>query len=346
MSNELRDVIYAQFNAEHLQKTGKKFTDYPKEYQLKYLKDVMDGKSIIIEESEELGSIRWKKPMGDNDDVSLENFDIMELLVQLPSDSIDLILMDLPYGTTSNKWDILIPTEPLFEELNRVIKSSGNIILTCNTWFTLELGYHAYKMGVYTSKFSWIKNHNSPGLNAKHQPLRQTEDVLVLRKKGSKLKERTYNPLTEEVLAITQGQIEKIRTLTRTDDKVYPQRSKDKVKGYPRDVLLFNKAAVIKNPWDNGHFGRNNTQKPVDLLMYLIYLYSNPGDIVMDGTMGAGSTGVASVLAGRRFLGNDLQESYIDITKTRLAHIFEGLKYGLTVDELIKEDMMRYLNQK
>lgn len=226
--------------------------------------------------------------------------DCLDVMCNIPDASIDMVLCDLPYGTTQNKWDSVIPLNRLWKEYRRVCK--GAIVLTAAQPFTSAL----VMSNIDEFRYSWVWDKaNSTGfLNAKKQPLRQTEDVLVFSSKSP-----PYNPQME-------------------------------VRGKPRTKGGYNKPGGSEN---YGEFGdaqsRNNdyyptnllrisnaaragkvhpTQKPVALMEYLVITYTNEGDVVLDNTMGSGTTGVACMNTGRGFVGIERDPDYFKIAKQRI----------------------------
>lgn len=225
--------------------------------------------------------------------------DCLELMKDISDKSIDLILCDLPYGTTHNKWDNVIPMEPLWEQYNRIIKDHGAIVLFSQMPFGASLIMSNPKM----FRYEWIWEKNCPVgfLNAKKMPLRKHENILVFYKHLP-----TYNP---------QG-------LIKLDESIQEKGSSNRNGGnygvadksyirthtnYPTDIITFSKDA-----------GYHPTQKPVALLEYLIKTYTNEGDLVLDNCMGSGSTGVACVNTNRDFIGMELNEEYFKIACERI----------------------------
>jgi len=229
--------------------------------------------------------------------------DCLERMKEIPDGSVDMVLTDPPYGTTACKWDSVIPFEPMWEQLKRVTKKNGAIVMTASQPFTSALVMSNVKMFKYC--WVWDKVNRPTGhLNAKRMPLRQTEDVAVFCKGAS-----TYNP------QMTQG-----KPYTATGSK-RSQNYGSQVKStticadglrYPRDLLKISAD-------ERGTVGRiHPTQKPVALMEYLIRTYTNEGETVLDFTMGSGTTGVAAKNLGRNFIGIEMDEAYFDIAKQRI----------------------------
>ncbi|EAG5487949.1 site-specific DNA-methyltransferase, partial [Listeria monocytogenes] len=210
----------------------------------------------------------------------------------MEDESIDLILCDLPYGHTQNKWDSIIPLDLLWEQYNRIIKPNGAILLTASGMFTAQLMLSNPKNFKY--KIIWEKSKATNFLNAKKQPLRKYEEICVFYKK-----QPTYNPQMSEGVAYDKG-IRK-NQLTGSYGDFLPVKVKSKGSRYPTDMVYFKTSeseGTVYHP----------TQKPVELGRYLIRTYSNPGNIVLDNTCGSGSFLVAAVLEGRNFIGIDKDE--------------------------------------
>lgn len=245
--------------------------------------------------------------------------DSIETMSLMEDESIDLILCDLPYGHTQNKWDSIIPLELLWEQYKRIIKPNGAIILTASGMFTAQLMLSNPKMFKY--KIIWEKSKATNFLNAKKQPLRKYEEICVFYKK-----QPTYNPQMSEGVAYDKG-IRK-NQLTGSYGDFLPVKVKSNGSRYPTDMVYFKTAESEGKVY-------HPTQKPVELGKYLIRTYSNPGDIVLDNTCGSGSFLVAAVLEGRNFIGIDKDEdsnrfkndtiSYIEVSKKRILEAFSSL---------------------
>ena len=232
--------------------------------------------------------------------MELLNGDCLELMKNIPDKSIDMILCDLPYGTTHNKWDNVIPMEPLWEQYNRIIKDNGAILLFSQMPFGASLIMSNPKMFRY--EWIWEKNQAVGFLNAKKMPLRKHENILVFYKHLP-----TYNP---QGLIKLDEPIQEEGSANR-NGKNYGVADKSFIrthKNYPTDIITFSK--------DSGY---HPTQKPVDLLEYLIKTYTNEGDTVLDNCMGSGSTGVACKNTNREFIGMELDEKYYKIACERLG---------------------------
>ena len=229
----------------------------------------------------------------------LQQGDCLELMKDIPDKSIDLILCDLPYGTTQNKWDSVIPFDKLWAQYNRIIKDHGAILLFSQMPFGANLIMSNPKMFRY--EWIWEKDNSTGFLNAKKMPLKKHENILVFYKHLP-----TYNPQMRE------GFKPYYNTRLNSQSSNYGNY-KDAVSSsdgtrYPIDIIKFNRDR-----------GLHPTQKPVALLEYLIKTYTNEGDLVLDNCMGSGSTGVACQNTNREFIGMELDEKYFQVACDRLG---------------------------
>ena len=233
--------------------------------------------------------------------VDLRCGDCLELMKDIPDKSIDMILCDLPYGTTKNKWDSIIPLDKLWEQYERIIKDTGAIVLFSQMPFTAELTHSNLKLFKY--EWIWEKDNSTGFLNAKKMPLKIHENILMFYKKLP-----TYNPQMRtgfKPYKCKQGR-------HSTNYGAYEQGHITESNGerYPIDIIEFKKDS-----------GLHPTQKPVALLEYLIKTYTNENDLVLDNCMGSGSTGVACKKLNRNFIGIELDEKYFEIAKERIEKI-------------------------
>ena len=240
--------------------------------------------------------------------------DCLELMKQIPDGSVDAIITDPPYGTTACKWDSVIPFEPMWEQLKRIIKHNGAIVMTASQPFTTALIASNMKMFKYC--WVWEKNLKTGNLNARRMPMGGHEDVVVFCK-GSTV----YNPQKRmRTTEIPSGNKKNSKTsVYGTQREEYQDRQSD----------MINPDTVIKNIKcvHNSSGKIHPTQKPVALMEYLIKTYTNEGETVLDFTMGSGTTGVACVNTNRNFIGIELDESYFEIASKRISD---------TQDEIIK----------
>ena len=244
--------------------------------------------------------------IGDN--CILYNGDCIEIMQSLPDKSIDLILCDLPYSITKMSWDCLIPFEPLWKQYNRICK--GNIILFSSGLFTYRLIESNLKN--YKYKLIWKKNVPTGMNSAKYRPMKYYEEILIFN--GG-----VYNPIPKERIGVHKECYRYNHYCGKSNhvdyDKIKKKYDPDFVQ--PSDILEFN---VVPNR--NGKL--HPTQKPVDLLEYLVKTYSNEGDTVLDNCMGSGSTGIACINTNRKFIGIEKEASYFDIAKQRIVDHIEN----------------------
>ncbi len=238
--------------------------------------------------------------------VQLINDDCLNVLRTLPDGSIDAVICDLPYGTTNCSWDVVIPFEPLWTQYKRLVKKGGAIVLFASQPFTSFLVCSNPKW--FKHDVVWEKDRSTGHLNARIEPMRKHEDILVFADGRV-----TYNPQMSKKPA---WKVRPVRAPGGTpsvygklDPNAKPIASLEM--SYPTSVY----PSATTN---TGERGFHPTQKPVALLEYLIRTYSNEGEIVLDNTMGSGSTGVACVNTGRKFIGMELRADYFEIAKARI----------------------------
>tara|TARA_R110000772_G_C13161807_1_gene426071 strand:+ start:103 stop:834 length:732 start_codon:yes stop_codon:yes gene_type:complete len=233
--------------------------------------------------------------------------DCLERMKEIESGSVDMILTDPPYGTTACKWDSIIPLEPMWEQLKRIIKPNGAIVMTASQPFTSVLVTSNLKMFRYDLVYE--KSHSTGHLNANKMPMRKHESILIFYKKLP-----TYNPqkTIKENNKIRPDK--KVATSTECYGKFNPNSKRTDYKNvvFPVSVKLFN------NSTTGGDRGLHPTQKPVALMEYLIKTYTNESETVLDFTMGSGSTGVAAKNLNRKFIGIEMDEGYFNIAKKRI----------------------------
>jgi site-specific DNA-methyltransferase (adenine-specific)/modification methylase len=250
--------------------------------------------------------------------------DCLDLLKELPAKSVQLILCDLPYGTTQNHWDSLIPLGKLWRQYERVIKDDGAIVLTSQGLFTAQLILSNPRLFKY--KMTWVKSKSTNFLNAKKQPLRKHEDICVFYNKQSK-----YNPQMQEGDPYDKG-VRKDQ-LTGSYGLFSPIHVKSEGSRYPSDVIYFKTAeseGEIFHP----------TQKPVALGRYLVKTYTDPGDVVLDNASGSGSFLLAAKLEERQFIGMELNQ------ETILHHNHKLDMIKVTEGRLAKPDQKRKVVRK
>lgn len=232
---------------------------------------------------------------------SLLKGDCLTLMNGIPDKSVDMILCDLPYGTTQNKWDSVIPLDKLWKHYERIIKDDGAIVLTAQTPFDKVLGASNLKLLRY--EWIWEKPQGTGHLNAKRMPLKNHENILVFYKKLP-----VYNPQMEG----NERRV-RFRNVNETRSSNYGKHemiSESEYNGrYPKTVQRFKRDQTLR---------LHPTQKPVELFEYLIKTYTNEGDLVLDNTMGSGTTCVACVNTNRQYIGMELDEEYYTIAQTRV----------------------------
>lgn len=227
--------------------------------------------------------------------------DCLERMREIPDGSVDLVLADLPYGSTKCKWDVMIPFEPLWEHYWRVLKPTGAVLLFGTEPFSTEMRRTA--LDTFRYDLIWQKTLPTGFLNAKRMPLRSHEIVSVFYRKLP-----TYNPIK------TTGHARKQATRSTTTElygAATAVSTYDSTERFPTSVLTFG-TDKHKNPL-------HPTQKPVALLEYLVRTYTNPGELVLDNTMGSGSAGVAAVNTARKFIGIEKESAYFEIAAERLS---------------------------
>ena len=235
------------------------------------------------------------------------NDDCLAAMCRINDGSVDMILCDLPYGTTACKWDTVIPLEPLWAHYKRVIKPNGAIVLFGSQPFSSKLG--ASNIGMLKYSWVWEKSRATGHLNAKKMPMKSVEDILVYYKNKP-----TFNP---------QGLVSVQKTMinSKSDSLRSRENATSTVSGgikhieyvqhftsYPRQVLRFKSEGAPVH----------STQKPVALCEYLIRTYTNEGETVLDNCMGSGTTGIAAMNAGRKFIGIEKDQKYFEIARNRI----------------------------
>jgi len=233
--------------------------------------------------------------------INLIKGDCLEKMKEIEDGSIDAIITDPPYGTTACKWDSVIPFEPMWEQLNRIIKHNGAIVLFGSEPFSSALRMSNIKN--YKYDWVWDKKITGNPFLAKHQPLKITENIIIFNAK------KTYYPI------MTKG---KMRLKGGGKTKLFNKEHEAPKKTdtyYPKNLITFS----------NAKRGVHPTQKPVTLMEYLIKTYTNENETVLDFTMGSGSTGVACKNLNRSFIGIEMDDKYFEIAKERIENIQPNL---------------------
>ena len=242
--------------------------------------------------------------------IELYNGDCLELMKSIQDKSVDMILCDLPYGTTKCKWDIVIPFDRLWEQYNRIVKENGAIILFGTEPFSSELrlsNKSDYKYDIY-----WVKEKPTNFMQVKKRVGKLTENICVFYKKQC-----TYNPqmVKHNGKKVTNKPSErnaKFKSVVASDSQTLSIKPyEDTGYRYPCDILNINREKLGSTV--------HPTQKPVDLLEWLVKTYTNEGEVILDNCMGSGSTGVACVNTNRNFIGIELDKDYFNIAKQRIT---------------------------
>lgn len=256
--------------------------------------------------------------------------DCLNVMQSIPDASINMILCDLPFGTTQNKWDSLIDLKKLWNEYERIIKPNGAIVLNSQGVFTAKLILSNERLFKY--KITWVKSKPTNFLNAKKQPLRKHEDICVFYKK-----QPTYNPQMTEGQPYTKGIRKNQLTGSYGDFKPVLVESTDGQR-YPTDVIYYKTSESEGTVW-------HPTQKPIELGRYLIRTFTNSGDIILDNTCGSGSYLVAAALEGRNFIGIEKGDDtelfkkdlidYVDLSKKRIMNALISIPVNQATDLML-----------
>ena len=239
--------------------------------------------------------------------IDLRQGDCLEEMKNIPDNSVDMVLTDPPYGTTACKWDTVIPLEPMWEQLKRVIKPNGAIVMTASQPFTTTLIASNMKM----FKYCWVWDKKAAGNHglAKYQPMKVHEDVVIFSKDT-----HFYCPIMTKGKLRKKGGYGDGNSIATGMREIKPRLSDEY---YPKSIL------EISNSARKGKV--HPTQKPVALMEYLIKTYTNESETVLDFTMGSGTTGVACKNLNRDFIGIELDKDYFEIAKTRIENTPETL---------------------
>jgi len=227
------------------------------------------------------------------------NEDCLVGMQRIPDQSVDAIICDLPYGTTQNEWDSVIPLEELWTEYRRICKPNAAIVLFSQQPFTATLVTSNPQMFRY--EWIWQKGRGTGFLNANKMPMKAHENVLVFYKNLP-----TYNPIMREgepYVKIRREQYSKNYGVYKPDYTTECEGGR-----FPIDVLQFKSVEGTVHP----------TQKPVDLIRYFVQTYTNEGDVVLDNCMGSGTTAIACIKEKRHFIGFELNEEYFNVAQTRI----------------------------
>ena len=244
------------------------------------------------------------------ENIKLYHGDCLEVMKDIPDKSVNMILCDLPYGTTACKWDTIINLDLMWEQYNRIIKDNGAIVLTASQPFTSKLVMSNPKM--FRHEWIYKKKVASNFAQAKYAPMKEHESVLVFSKKRV-----NYFPIKEERKGGGKSRIHGVYNNNKYD-REYLANINNSIISTSGDDLRYPSSVQEFNNRANGDTGLHPTQKPVTLLEYLIKTYSNEGELILDNCMGSGSTGVACINTNRKFIGIELDEKYFEIAKNRI----------------------------
>lgn len=250
--------------------------------------------------------------------------DCLELMKEIPNKSIDMILCDLPYGTTACKWDVIIPFEPLWEQYKRIIKDNGAIVLFGGEPFSSKL--IVSNIANFKYKIIWNKMQGSGFLNSKKRPLTQYEDIIIFA--NVKLGNFTYNP---QIVNKEKHKIKPHGNRKPCDITTYGKHNSklsndyDNTKSYPTDLISLSSKLAECNSINRIH----PTQKPVALFEYLIKTYTNENDLVLDNCIGSGTTAIACINTNRNYIGMEKEPKYYEIATKRVNDLLEKNKQRL-----------------
>ena len=241
--------------------------------------------------------------------------DCLEVMAGMEDESIDMILADPPYGTTACKWDSIIPLAPMWQQLKRLIKPNGAIVMTASQPFTTTLIASNMKM----FKYCWVWNKKFAGnfVLANYQPMKIHEDIVIFSVKAHNYypqKTTRQTPIKKGKHASNSGSSNLVYAHPEYDNTIYTDK-------HPESILCYSSRKEKR--------GFHPTQKPVALMEYLILTYTNKGEMVLDFTMGSGTTGVAALQTGRRFIGIEKDAGYCEIARNRISQAMPLFAWGV-----------------
>ena len=246
-------------------------------------------------------------------DLWLMQGDCLERMKEIPNGSVDMVLADPPYGTTACKWDSVIPFEPMWGQLKRIIKPNGAIVLFGQEPFSSIL--RTSNLNMFKYDWYWVKSRKNGFVHAKGMPLKETEIVSVFSEGG--IRRNSNNPMVynpQNVTPFTKKRVNYVKTTSAySGGHEVGTEYEQKGYGYPTNLIPFKN----ESPKTQVH----PTQKPVALMEYLIKTYTNEGEAVLDFTFGSGTTGVACQNLNRKFIGIELDENYFEIGKNRILEV-------------------------
>ena len=237
---------------------------------------------------------------------TIYNEDCLTGMQRIPDGSVDCIICDLPYGTTQNKWDSVIPLDKLWEQYKRVTKPTAAIVLTASQPFTSKLIMSNLEM--FKHEWIWVKNRGGNFANTVREPAKEHEEILVFSKGGW-----TYNKQMQKRAPGGAGRVKYGFNIVPDSDNYGKFTTPGNERG---ELRVPSSVQHFKTSCGKDHF--HPTQKPVDLIAYLIRTYSNPGDTILDNTIGSGTTAVAALREKRHFIGFELNRDYYDIALRRI----------------------------
>ena len=239
--------------------------------------------------------------------IKLINGDCLEKMADIPDGSVDMVLCDLPYGTTACKWDTVIPFAPLWAAYRRVCKPNAAIVLTASQPFTSALVMSNPKL--FRHEWQWIKNRGSNFANTVREPMKEHETVLVFSEGkwtyNKQMQERTGGGADRVKYGVAfRSQSDNYREFEGRDHQQLPEMR-------------------VPSSWQkfNCEVGLHPTQKPLELMRYMVRTYTNPGDVVLDTCMGSGTTCLAAKLEGRGYIGIEREPKYFETAKTRIEGV-------------------------
>ena len=232
--------------------------------------------------------------------VNLHLGDCLDILPTLADNSVDMVLVDLPYGTTACKWDSIIPLDKLWEQYNRICKEDGAMVFTAAQPFTTILA--TSNLDNFRYEWIWEKPQGTNPMNSKVMPLKSHENILVFYRKKPVYNPQMWYSTPYTGFSSDTSKIGEVYGSAKSKHRDNPDGSR-----YPKTVLKFKQEK-----------GLHPTQKPVALMEYLIKTYSNEGETVLDNCMGSGTTGVACVNTNRNFIGIEMDETYFNISRNRI----------------------------
>jgi len=246
--------------------------------------------------------------------ITLKQGNCLELFNDIESGSVDMVCADPPYGITACEWDSIIPLEPMWTQLKRIIKPNGAIVMTASQPFTTIL--ISSNMDWFKYEWIWEKNRGSNFANIKYQPFREHENIIIFCKKSTLYNAQKIKNADSSLKRDPVG-TERIANVNRIDVATY---------GFNRFSYRHIKLNGLRSPSSIVKFNvpsgkesvKHPTQKPVALMEYLIKTYTNKGDTVLDFCMGSGTTGVAAVKLGRNFIGYELEKKYFELAECRI----------------------------